>query len=55
MSMVVPVEHRLASLTTVRVPDGVDEAAVRRRLLEDYDIEIAGGLGAFKGKPGGSA
>ncbi len=49
MAMVVPVEHRLASLTTVRVPVGVDEAAVRRRLLEEYGIEIAGGLGAFKG------
>jgi alanine-glyoxylate transaminase/serine-glyoxylate transaminase/serine-pyruvate transaminase len=49
MSMVVPVEYRLASLTTVRVPAGVDEAAVRRRLLEEYSIEIAGGLGAFKG------
>jgi alanine-glyoxylate transaminase / serine-glyoxylate transaminase / serine-pyruvate transaminase len=49
MTMVVPVEHRLASLTTVRAPAGVDEAAVRRRLLEEYGIEIAGGLGAFKG------
>jgi len=49
MAMVVSPEHRLASLTTVRVPAGVDEAVVRRRLLEDYNIEIAGGLGAFKG------
>jgi alanine-glyoxylate transaminase / serine-glyoxylate transaminase / serine-pyruvate transaminase len=43
-------EYRLPSLTTVQVPDGVDEAAVRRRLLQEYNIEIAGGLGAFKGK-----
>ena len=32
------------------VPEGVDEAAVRRRLLERYGIEIGGGLGAFAGK-----
>ena len=32
------------------IPDGVDEAGVRKRLLEDFDIEIGGGLGAFKGK-----
>lgn len=37
-------------LTTVAVPEGVDEAAVRRRLLGDYGIEIAGGLGEFRGK-----
>jgi alanine-glyoxylate transaminase/serine-glyoxylate transaminase/serine-pyruvate transaminase len=41
---------RLPSLTTVQVPDGVDEVAVRKRLLQDYNIEIAGGLGTFKGK-----
>jgi alanine-glyoxylate transaminase/serine-glyoxylate transaminase/serine-pyruvate transaminase len=41
--------HRLPSLTTVRIPEGVDEGAVRRRLLDEYNIEIAGGLGAFKG------
>jgi alanine-glyoxylate transaminase/serine-glyoxylate transaminase/serine-pyruvate transaminase len=46
----VPREHRLPSLTTAAVPDGVDEAAIRRRLLEETNIEIAGGLGAFKGK-----
>jgi len=33
------------SLTTVRVPGGVDEAAVRARLLEAYGIEIGSGLG----------
>jgi alanine-glyoxylate transaminase/serine-glyoxylate transaminase/serine-pyruvate transaminase len=32
------------------VPDGVDEAGVRKSLLEDYNIEIAGGLGELKGK-----
>jgi alanine-glyoxylate transaminase/serine-glyoxylate transaminase/serine-pyruvate transaminase len=47
---VVPVEYRLPSLTTVWVPEGVDELAVRRQLLQEFNIEIAGGLGAFKGK-----
>jgi alanine-glyoxylate transaminase/serine-glyoxylate transaminase/serine-pyruvate transaminase len=46
---IVPIEYRLPSLTTVRVPEGVDELGVRRRLLQEYNIEIAGGLGAFKG------
>jgi alanine-glyoxylate transaminase / serine-glyoxylate transaminase / serine-pyruvate transaminase len=42
--------YRLESLTTVRVPDGVDEAAVRTGLLKEYHIEISGGLGELKGK-----
>lgn len=46
----VPVEQRLPTLTTVRVPEGVDEASVRQRLLQEYHIEIAGGLGELKGK-----
>jgi len=43
-------DRRLPTLTTVLVPEGVDEGAVRRRLLDEYNIEIAGGLGAFKGR-----
>ncbi|GAA1956642.1 alanine--glyoxylate aminotransferase family protein [Nocardioides panacihumi] len=39
--------HRLPELTTVRVPDGVDSADVRRTLLERYDIEIGAGVGEF--------
>jgi len=50
LKLIVPAAHRLPSLTTVAVPDGVDEAAIRRRLLDEYNVEIAGGLGAFKGK-----
>ena len=46
----VPAEHRLPSLTTVRVPAGVNEAELRARLLQEYNIEIAGGLGELKGK-----
>lgn len=42
--------HRLPQLTTVHVPDGVDEAAIRRRLLAEFGIEIGGGLGEFAGK-----
>ena len=43
-------EHQLPMLNAVAAPDGVDEAAVRKRLLSEYGIEIGGGLGAFKGK-----
>jgi alanine-glyoxylate transaminase/serine-glyoxylate transaminase/serine-pyruvate transaminase len=39
--------HRLPELTTVRVPEGVDAAAVRRDLLERYDIEIGAGAGPY--------
>lgn len=42
--------YRLPSLTTVRVPEGVNEAQVRAKLLNDYNIEIGGGLGELKGK-----
>jgi alanine-glyoxylate transaminase/serine-glyoxylate transaminase/serine-pyruvate transaminase len=42
--------HRLPMLNTVRVPDGIDELVVRQRLLNDYSLEIAGGLGALRGK-----
>jgi alanine-glyoxylate transaminase/serine-glyoxylate transaminase/serine-pyruvate transaminase len=50
LEMHVPLEHRLPSLTTVKIPDGVDAAAVRSKLLNRYNIEIAGGLGELKGK-----
>lgn len=42
--------HRLSSLTTVCVPEGCDEAAVRSQLLKEFDLEIGGGLGPIKGK-----
>ena len=50
MSLHVERQYRLPTLTTVRVPDGVEDAAVRRRLLDEYNIEIGGGLGELKGK-----
>jgi alanine-glyoxylate transaminase / serine-glyoxylate transaminase / serine-pyruvate transaminase len=42
--------HRLPQLTTVRVPGGIDEAAVRRELLDCYGIEIGGGAGRLAGQ-----
>jgi alanine-glyoxylate transaminase / serine-glyoxylate transaminase / serine-pyruvate transaminase len=42
--------HQLPQLNAVRIPAGVDDLAVRRRLLNDFGIEIGGGLGEFKGK-----
>ena len=42
--------NRLPMLTCVMIPDGVDDASVRGRLLEDYGIEIVGGFGPLKGK-----
>ncbi len=43
-------EHRLDPLTTAVVPEGIDDVAVRRQLLEDYGIEIGGGLGDLRGR-----
>jgi alanine-glyoxylate transaminase/serine-glyoxylate transaminase/serine-pyruvate transaminase len=42
--------HRLPELTTVMVPEGVDDVAVRTILLEQYGIEIGGGVSAYAGK-----
>jgi alanine-glyoxylate transaminase/serine-glyoxylate transaminase/serine-pyruvate transaminase len=43
-------DARLPTLNSVIIPDGVDDAATRNRLLIEYGIEIGGGLGALKGK-----
>ena len=45
-----PEGHRLPQLSTVLVPEGVDDAAVRRRLLDLYGIEIGGGVGPWAGR-----
>ena len=50
LSFHVPKEHRITTLNTVCVPKGVDEAKVRKRLLDDPGIEIAGGFGPLAGK-----
>jgi alanine-glyoxylate transaminase/serine-glyoxylate transaminase/serine-pyruvate transaminase len=50
LEMLVSPEARLPMLNAVRVPDGVDEAAVRRALRSDHLIEIGAGLGPLAGK-----
>lgn len=50
LSLLAQAEHRLPALTTVYIPDGVDDARVRSELLQQRGIEIGGGLGAFRGK-----
>jgi alanine-glyoxylate transaminase / serine-glyoxylate transaminase / serine-pyruvate transaminase len=50
LRMHVQAEHRIPTLNTVCVPKGVDDAKVRRRLLEGPGIEIAGGFGPLAGK-----
>jgi alanine-glyoxylate transaminase/serine-glyoxylate transaminase/serine-pyruvate transaminase len=42
--------HQLPELNAVRIPNGVDDLAVRKQLLTEFGIEIGGGLGEFKGK-----
>ena len=41
---------RLPQLNAVTIPDGVDDAKVRSRLLKEYNLEIGAGLGALAGK-----
>ncbi len=41
--------HQLPQLNCVRIPEGIDDLAVRKRLLKDWGIEIGGGLGSLKG------
>jgi len=50
LSMLVPDGHRLWTLNTPRIPQGVDDAKVRAFLLEKYSMEIAGGFGPLAGK-----
>ena len=50
MTFVVKEGDRLPQLNAVTVPEGVDEAAVRRALLEEFNLEIGAGLGALAGK-----
>jgi alanine-glyoxylate transaminase/serine-glyoxylate transaminase/serine-pyruvate transaminase len=50
LSFVVDEAERLPQLNSVGIPDGVDDAAVRSRLLNDYSLEIGAGLGPMAGK-----
>ncbi|WP_394248651.1 pyridoxal-phosphate-dependent aminotransferase family protein [Vibrio profundi] len=49
-SFVVDEASRLPQLNAIYVPEGIDEAAVRTHLLEEYNLEIGAGLGALAGK-----
>lgn len=50
LDLLPPAGERLWTLNAVRVPAALDEAAVRRRLLEDFQIEIGAGLGPLAGR-----
>jgi alanine-glyoxylate transaminase / serine-glyoxylate transaminase / serine-pyruvate transaminase len=52
MGLSLPVEkpHRLPQLNLVLVPEGIDEAAVRTRLLQESDLEVGAGLGPLAGR-----
>lgn len=50
LTLLPPERERLWTLNAVRVPDGVDEAGVRKQLLQKYNIEIGAGLGPLAGK-----
>ena len=50
LEFVVPTNERLAQLNTVYIPQGADDANVRSRLLNEYNLEIGAGLGQFAGK-----
>ena len=50
LTFLVPEAERLPQLNTIRLPDGVDEAAIRQRLLNEFNLEIGAGLGALAGK-----
>lgn len=50
LDLLPPPAEQLCSLNAVRIPEGVDDAAVRARLLSKHQIEIGGGLGPLAGK-----
>jgi alanine-glyoxylate transaminase/serine-glyoxylate transaminase/serine-pyruvate transaminase len=50
LELLPPPAERLWSLNTVKVPAGVDEASIRRALLQDFGIEVGAGLGPLAGK-----
>jgi alanine-glyoxylate transaminase/serine-glyoxylate transaminase/serine-pyruvate transaminase len=50
LTLLPPEGERLWTLNAVRVPEGVDEAAIRKQLLDDFGIEIGAGLGPLAGR-----
>ncbi len=50
LKMLVAEPYRLWSLNTVVIPEGIDDLKARKKLLQEYNLEIGGGLGTLKGK-----
>ncbi|NND00571.1 MAG: alanine--glyoxylate aminotransferase family protein [Gammaproteobacteria bacterium] len=50
LKLIVEPQARLPQLNAVSIPEGVDEALIRKQLLNDYDLEIGAGLGQLAGK-----
>jgi alanine-glyoxylate transaminase/serine-glyoxylate transaminase/serine-pyruvate transaminase len=50
LDLLVDDSSRSPTVTTVRIPEGIDDARVRGRLLREYNVEIAGGLGPLRGR-----
>jgi aspartate aminotransferase-like enzyme len=50
LGLAVPLDYRLSMLTVVTLPEGTNESKLRRRLLDEYNIEVGGGLGQLAGK-----
>ncbi len=50
LSLIVPEDERLPQLNAVTIPEGVDDASVRGRLLDEFNLEIGAGLGTLAGK-----
>ena len=50
INLMAPEGYRINPLTTALIPEGIEDTAVRGRLLSDFDIEIGGGLGQVRGK-----
>lgn len=50
LELIAPINLRLPTLTTVKIPKEINDLEIRQKLLNQYNIEIAGGLGKFSGK-----
>ena len=48
--MLVDEDSRLPALNAIKIPENIDDLLIRSSLLNNYDIEIGGGLGPFAGK-----
>ena len=50
LPLLVEKDYRLPTLSTPQLPSGLDDASVRKRLLSEFNIEVAGGFGPLAGK-----